>query len=96
MNAPSFVGVASHFGGILGSSDHLRLAQGEFPQALDAYVRAKTITDRLAARTPEHLQWQRDLGISWDRIGDIHQAEGDFEQAIHAYTEAMKIAERLA
>ena len=43
----------------------------------DGLPPASSIHDRLAAADPGNAGWQRDLSVSWDRIGDVRVAQGD-------------------
>ncbi|MDF1735453.1 MAG: hypothetical protein P1U37_09230 [Minwuia sp.] len=47
-------------------------------------------------RDPENTEWQRDLSISHDRVGDIRVATGDREGARKAFEAGMRIHEALA
>ena len=42
------------------------------------------------------MQWQWDLSVSHDRIGDILIAQGKLEEALQSYRRGMAIAEALA
>src|SRR4051812_38236837 len=39
---------------------------------------------------------QRDLSISWERVGDVRRAQGDLAGALQAYEDARRIRETLA
>ncbi|MEN8303746.1 MAG: tetratricopeptide repeat protein, partial [Campylobacterota bacterium] len=45
---------------------------------------------------PNHTEWQRDLSVSYDRVGDMHKATGDNEAALKAYQDGLAIARKLA
>ena len=45
---------------------------------------------------PGNAEWQRDLSIKHDRIGNVLQAQGDLPAALASYHAALAIAERLA
>jgi len=53
------------------------VAQGDSAGALAAFRRGLAIAEALAARDRANTQWQRDLPISHDRIGDVLVAQGD-------------------
>jgi tetratricopeptide (TPR) repeat protein len=59
-------------------------------QAIHAQVQAR------AAADPANTEWQRDLSISHDRLGDVAMAAGDMVAARAAYRASLNIAERLA
>ena len=45
---------------------------------------------------PSNAKWQRDLSVSYDKVGDVLQAQGDLAAALKAYHDSSAIAERLA
>jgi hypothetical protein len=71
-------------------------AQGEGAAALTAYRASLAIRERLAQQDPNNAQWQRDLSVSHDRIGDMLAAQGEGAAALTAYRASLAIAERLA
>ena len=74
----------------------MRRAQGDLAGALDAYTAGKAIRDKLAAADPGNAGWQRDLSVSWEKIGDVRQDQGDLAGALDAYTAAKAIRAKLA
>ncbi len=44
-----------------------------------------TIRKKLAALDPNHTEWQRDLSVSHNKVGDMHKANGDNVAALAAY-----------
>jgi tetratricopeptide (TPR) repeat protein len=57
------------------------LTLGDLDQALKAYRDGLVITERLAAADRSNTQWQRDLSISYDRVGDVLVARGKLDEA---------------
>jgi eukaryotic-like serine/threonine-protein kinase len=51
---------------------------------------------RLTQRDPDNTDWQRDLSVSHNRVGDIYQAQGRLADALREYEAVLAIAERLA
>ena len=47
--------------------------------ALQAYRDSLAIAEKLAAQDAGNTDWQRDLSVSFDRIGDVQSARGDLE-----------------
>ena len=47
-------------------------------------------------QNPRNAEWQRDLSISHNKIGDGKRAQGDGDGALDAYRASLAIAERLA
>jgi hypothetical protein len=72
------------------------VAQGDGPGALAAYQAGLTIAEGLAKRDPANTQWQRDLSVSNNKIGDVLVAQGDGPGALAAYQAGLTIAEGLA
>ena len=54
------------------------------------------IAVRLAAADPANTEWQRDLSVSHDKLGDVAVAAGDLAAARAAYQASLDIAVRLA
>jgi tetratricopeptide (TPR) repeat protein len=69
---------------------------GDLSQALTDLRQTIEIGERLAQQDPNNAQWQRDLSVSHDRIGDMLAAQGEGAAALTAYRASLAIAERLA
>src|SRR5258706_9460279 len=54
------------------------------------------IFERLAASDRSNTGWQRDLSVSYDRIGDVLVAQGKLDEALKSYRDSLAIHERLA
>ena len=63
---------------------------------LDAYQARHNIIERLAAQDPGNAGWQRDLSVSFNKIGEVQSAKGDLDGALKAYQEDLAIAQKLA
>jgi len=57
---------------------------------------ALAIAERLAANEPERTDYQRDLSVSHDNMGELFRALGQTGDAHKAYAAALEIRERLA
>lgn len=51
--------------------------------------------ETLVTKDPENTGWQRDLTVSYERIGDILNAEGRRDEAMGYYRKIQKILEAL-
>ncbi len=51
---------------------------------------------QLAASDRGNAGWQRNLSVSYDRVGDVQVAQGDLAAALASYEASLAIAERLA
>src|SRR6516225_5578856 len=71
-------------------------AQGNLPDALNAYRDALTIRERLAKTDPGNTGWQSDLASSYNLVGSVLQAQGKLAEALKAYRDGHTIRERLA
>ena len=69
---------------------------GILEQALKAYRDGLAIAERLAAADRSNTQWQRDLSVSYSKVGDVLMAQGKLDEALKAYRDSLAIAERLA
>ena len=54
------------------------------------------IRERLAKSDPDNAGWQRDLSVSYERIGDALIAQGSLPDAMRSYRDGLTIRERLA
>jgi tetratricopeptide (TPR) repeat protein len=64
---------------------------GTYDKALASYRKGLSIREALAARNPANTQWQRDLSVSHNKIGDMLVKQGDSSGALAAYREALTI-----
>jgi tetratricopeptide (TPR) repeat protein len=69
---------------------------GNLEAATKNYMDAAQIAEKLARQDPGNAQWQYDLGISNERVGDVLLAEGDLEGALRAYRARHEIIMDLA
>jgi tetratricopeptide (TPR) repeat protein len=58
--------------------------------------RSFDISERLAASDPTDAEAQRDLSISYDKLGDVSLQTGAVQEAVDSYRKALDIRERLA
>ena len=72
------------------------VAQGNLPEALKSYRDSLAISDRLAKSDPGNAGWQRDLSVSYDKVGDVLVAQGNLPEALKSYRDGLAIADRLA
>jgi tetratricopeptide (TPR) repeat protein len=52
--------------------------------------------DRLAKADPNNAGWQRDLSVSYNKVGDVLAAQGNLTEALQSFRDGLDIAERLA
>ncbi len=64
-------------------------------ERLFAYRKARDIWKRLVKTDPGNLDWQHDLAVSYERIGDELFANGDSDKAFDAYSKGVEICTRL-
>jgi tetratricopeptide (TPR) repeat protein len=72
------------------------LTLGDLEQAIKAYTEGLAIAERLAASDPGSTKWQRDVWVSYGRLGDALVETGKLEAALKAYRDALALAERLS
>lgn len=65
-------------------------------EASSDYQEAHLLAKQLANSDPANTEWQRDLSVSHDRIGEVLMAQGDGAGALAAYREGQAINEALA
>lgn len=69
---------------------------GDFVALADVERRLIAIAQRLADSDPTNTSWQRDLSISFERLGDLATAQGKLPDAKRHFTAALAIRQRLA
>ena len=72
-----------------------RMAQGDVSGALESYEAGLAIATRLAASDAGNAEWQRDLAISYERLGQVSAEDKNFVKARHYWQQEIEIAERL-
>ena len=72
------------------------MAQGNLPAALTSYQAGLAIMERLAKSDPGNAGWQRDLSVSYKKVGDVQVAQGNLPAALTSYQAGLAITERLA
>ena len=60
------------------------------------YEEAQRLAQRLTEGDPTNTGWQRDLSVSYDRLGDVAVDQGKLEEAAKAYGESLAIFKKLA
>ena len=73
-----------------------RVSRGELGPARSAYEEGTRIAERLAKADPGNAEWQRDLSVSYNKVGDVLKDQGNLPEALNAYRDSLAIAERLA
>jgi predicted negative regulator of RcsB-dependent stress response len=51
---------------------------------------------RLAEADPSNAQWQRDLSLIYERVGDVLKTQGELEAALSSHQDSLAIRKRLA
>ena len=74
----------------------LQMRLGNSREGTNAYRKGLAIAETLAARDPANTEWQRDLSVSHDRIGNVLVAQGDRVAALAAFRKGLAIRETLA
>jgi hypothetical protein len=59
------------------------VAQGDGPGALVAYRKQLSIAEALAARDPANAEWQRDLIVSFVKLGEVTGDNAYTDKALH-------------
>ena len=74
----------------------IRQKRGALPDALKSYRDSLAIAERLAKEDPGNAEWQRDLSVSYEKVGNVQVAQGALPDALKSFRESLAIAERLA
>ena len=62
------------------------------PSALKSYRDSLAIAERLAQSDPGNADWQRDLSVSYEKVGDVQVAQGDLAGALKSYRDSLAIS----
>ena len=57
--------------------------QGDLQAALKSYQKSLAIAERLAASDPGNMEWQRDLSVSYEKIGGVQKDQGGMRLCGH-------------
>jgi hypothetical protein len=71
------------------------VAMGKMDEALASYRRGLAIAEALAARDPAHTGWQRDLAVSYHKIGSLEIGRGNAADARELLEKGRAIISRL-
>jgi tetratricopeptide (TPR) repeat protein len=69
---------------------------GNLREARRLFVEAQRIRERLAQAEPDRADYQRDLSVSYNKMGDLYSALGQGDAARDAYQKSLQLRERLA
>ena len=69
---------------------------GETAQQLDMANQARAIAKSLADAVPTDNERQRDLSVSYNKVGDVLVAQGNLPEALKSYRDSLAIRDRLA
>ncbi|MFK7944239.1 MAG: hypothetical protein AB8B85_15185 [Paracoccaceae bacterium] len=72
------------------------MAGGDLAAAEQNFRAGLEIREQLVAMAPGNTGWQRDLGMSYNRLGDVQLAADDPIAAEESYRTGLEIAARLA
>jgi len=59
--------------------------------ALKSYNDSLAIADRLAKSDPGNAGWQRDLSLSYERVGNVQVGQGDLAGALKSYRDGLAV-----
>jgi tetratricopeptide (TPR) repeat protein len=79
----------------LGHGD-IEMSHGDLEKALRQYRTAEEIADRRAKANPADTGRQRDLSVSYSKVGDVLVAQGKLDDALTTFRDCLAIRQRLA
>ncbi len=85
----------SEVGALIQTVDTL-LAIGDTAGALKAAQQARQINTDLVAANAGKTDWQHELSLAIERLGDVRVAQGDLANALASYRDSLAIRDRLA
>ena len=84
------------YGAIADEEGQAYLALGFTSHAVERYQALLGLYQERVGAEPDRADYQRDLSVSYERMGDLYRALGQGEQARAAYQQSLEIRERLA
>jgi tetratricopeptide (TPR) repeat protein len=69
---------------------------GNVDKSLELYQQALTISEQIARQDPQNSQAQRDLLVSYGKLGSLYKQLKQNQQALPFFNQALPIAEKLA
>ena len=82
-------------GDVLEERGDLQLAAGNAEEAMHMHARALEVRERVAAGEPDRDDYQRDIAISCDRVGNLQEQHRDYDVAEARYRQSLEIWQRL-
>src|SRR5262249_20198431 len=73
--------------------------RGQLREALDRYQASLDLAKALTAADPatrKNSEWQHDLSVAYNKIGDVQRPLGNLPDALSSYRESLEIRRRLA
>jgi phage tail protein X len=70
--------------------------EGVLDGALKSYSDSLGVAEKLAKQDPGNPDWQRDLFVSYIKVGYVQSAQGDLAGALKSYRDSLGIVEKLA
>jgi hypothetical protein len=70
--------------------------EGGLAGAVKSNQESLAIRERLAKSNLDNASWQRDLSVSYEKIGDVQMRQGGLAGALKSYQDCLAIRERLA
>ena len=71
-------------------------AQGDTAKQDEAARKALAVAERLAKADPNEVDRQRDIAVSYERVGDVLKARGNLDEALKVYGDGLAIRDRLS
>jgi tetratricopeptide (TPR) repeat protein len=84
------------YGPVADDEGRAHLALGFTERAVERYEELLRVCEKRAQAEPDRADYQRDLSVSHERMGDLYRALGQGDKAREAYLNALHIRERLA
>jgi tetratricopeptide (TPR) repeat protein len=72
------------------------LEEGNIPSSDEAYANSLKIAKKLMAIDPTNVQWQRDVALATQGLGDVGIRQGSLQKAERTYNESLEIRQSLA
>jgi tetratricopeptide (TPR) repeat protein len=85
----------AHFWFLISQGDHA-ISHATLDESSGHFQAAETTVQRLLKAEPDAPRSQRDLSISYERIGNVQRAQGDLPSALSSFKQGLEITQKLA
>jgi hypothetical protein len=76
--------------------DDITVTAGKLDDARNCFENSIEVSEALAVAHPVNTDWQRDLAVSYEKLGDVAVTAGKLDEAWSSFEEALAVGKTLA